>query len=50
MMAQYDKITDLSDHRIKSVINYAKYRMNYLIPDHPHNEHYPCPIIFYSGR
>jgi hypothetical protein len=24
--------------------------MNYLLPDDTSNVHYPCPIIFYSGR
>lgn len=50
MKSEYRRLTNLTDHRIQSVLNFAKYRMKYLLPDDKDNEHYPCPIIFYRGR
>jgi len=40
----------MQDPRIQAAINFATNRMNGLLPLDPNNKHYPCPILFYSGR
>ena len=40
----------MKDPRIEAAVNFANNRMNGLLPNDPKNKHYPCPILFYSGR
>ena len=46
----YKPIENLKDPRIEAAVNFATNRMNGLLPNDPKNKHYPCPILFYSGR
>lgn len=48
--AHYGPIDNPNDERVQAAKRYVKNRMNYLDAEHSGNQHYPCPIIFYSGR